>query len=130
MPAPLERDPRLPGFISGALVLRRRLVPVVDLRARWGSEPAHAGTGRIVLTRVLPFVVGFVVDEALRVVRGVARAASPDLTVPIAVDRRAVHGALVSPDLEADEAFVLTPGDILDGDERAQLAALGGASIA
>ncbi len=133
LPAPLLPDPRLPGFVSGALIVRRRLVPVVDLRERWGSEPSRVGTGRIVLTRVLPFVVGFVVDEVLRVVRGVARAASPDLTDPCAVDLRAVRGALLVPrakDLEVDQAFVVTPSDILDGDEHAELAALAGASPA
>lgn len=127
LPAPLARDSRLPGFVAGALSIRRLLVPVVDLRERWRSDPSRAGAGRIVLARVPPFVVGFIVDDAIRVVRGLARMPPAELAAPNGVDRGSIRGAIALPassGLEASDALVLVPSEILTGEERAALAAL------
>lgn len=126
LPVPLMRDPALPGFADGALLVRRALVPVVDLRRRWEVAPVGDVADRIVLTRVAPFVVGYVVDEVLGVVRAAARVPPPGLVLPGGVARRAVRAVVAlagDPRTPPGEAFVVTPAEVLDDAERASLGA-------
>lgn len=124
LPVPLVRDPALPGFADGALLVRRALVPVVDLRRRWSVPPAADVADRIVLTRVSPFVVGFVVDEVLGVVRAPARVPPPNLALPPGLARGSVRAVVALAGAPpAAEAFVVTPGEVLDDGERASLCA-------
>ena len=124
LPVPLVRDPALPAFADGALLLRRALVPVVDLRHRWSVAPSAEVGDRIVLTRVAPFVIGFVVDEVLAVVRAPARVPSPAVALPPRLERHVVRAVITLTRVDrtpAGEAFVVTPAEVLDESERAAL---------
>lgn len=126
LPVPLMRDPALPEFADGALRVRRALVPVVDLRRRWAVAPVDGVADRVVLTRVAPFVVGYVVDEVLGVVRAAARMPPPGLELPHGLERRAVRAVVAlagDPRMPAGEAFVVAPAEVLDDAERASLGA-------
>lgn len=39
--------PKAPPFVTGVMSLRNRLLPIIDLRARFGLEPAQAGLAEI-----------------------------------------------------------------------------------
>jgi purine-binding chemotaxis protein CheW len=80
-PLPLRRMPRVPAFLEGVVDLRGEVVPVVDVRRRFGLA---AGTPtrktKLVVVQVAGMPVGMVVDavtEVLRVPRDAIRAAPP-----------------------------------------------------
>jgi purine-binding chemotaxis protein CheW len=80
-PLPLRRMPRIPAFLEGVADLRGEVIPVVDVRRRFGLA---AGTPtrktKLVVVQVAGMPVGIVVDavtEVLRVPREAIRAAPP-----------------------------------------------------
>jgi purine-binding chemotaxis protein CheW len=61
--------PGAPPYLRGLLNVRGRVVPVIDLRARFGLAPAEATIDtRVVVGQVGTRVVGLVVDAAREVV--------------------------------------------------------------
>ena len=61
--------PRTPDFIAGVMNLRGRIVPVIDLRRRFGL-PATEGQGRrIVIVDVEGLTAGLIVDDVTEVLR-------------------------------------------------------------
>lgn len=80
---PITRVPHSPPFVEGVINLRGRILPVVDLRLRFGLEPSARGPqSRIVVAEVRQRIVGLIVDQVRQVLR-VDRARiepAPDLT--------------------------------------------------
>ncbi len=74
----LTRVPQSPPEVEGVINLRGRIIPVVDLRTRFGMESCErTGQSRIVVVEVLGRVVGFIVDrvnEVLRISRQIVEA--------------------------------------------------------
>ena len=61
--------PGAPDFVAGIVQIRGRVVPVVDLRARFGAPPAAAALdNRIVVGQYGDRVVGLLVDSAREVI--------------------------------------------------------------
>jgi purine-binding chemotaxis protein CheW len=61
----LTRVPKTPPFIKGVMNLRGVVVPVLDLRGRFGlEETAHTDSSRIVIVNVGAVKVGMIVDSA------------------------------------------------------------------
>lgn len=57
--------PDAPPFVEGVVHLRGRIVPVVNLRRRFGLEPApHGPASRLVVVRLEERVVALAVDSA------------------------------------------------------------------
>ena len=71
----VTRVPNAPEFVEGVINLRGKVIPVVDLRRRFGMESKqHDKNTRIIVVELAGKVVGFVVDavrEVLRIPRGV-----------------------------------------------------------
>jgi purine-binding chemotaxis protein CheW len=71
-PQPITRVPRTPGFVKGVMNLRGRIMPVLDIRERFGIDPeswsAPADT-RVVIVEVEGLSVGLVVDNVSEVLR-------------------------------------------------------------
>ncbi|MCU0308865.1 MAG: chemotaxis protein CheW [Thermoleophilia bacterium] len=65
--APPRPLPEAPPGIEGVIDLRGRIVPVVDLKARFGLPPDRPETSRIVVVEVADSVIGVVVDEVAEV---------------------------------------------------------------
>lgn len=66
----ITRIPNAPRFVEGVVNLRGRMVPVVDLRGRFGlSAVEHARSTRVVVLRLADRTFGIVVDEVTEVVR-------------------------------------------------------------
>src|SRR5438552_16207181 len=59
----VTRVPRAPAFVEGVINLRGKVIPVVDLRRRFGLEMTdHTRASRIVVVEIADQVVGIVVD--------------------------------------------------------------------
>ncbi len=66
----VTRVPQAPPFMEGVINLRGRLIPIVDLRTRFGMERAeHTKNTRIVVTEIGSKRLGMVVDSVSEVLR-------------------------------------------------------------
>src|SRR5471030_2545971 len=62
--------PRAPKFMEGVINLRGQLIPIIDLRTRFGMPRAeHTKHTRIVVTEIGAKKVGMVVDSVSEVLR-------------------------------------------------------------
>jgi purine-binding chemotaxis protein CheW len=65
---PITRVPRLPAFMRGVVNVRGKVVPVVDLRMKFGMEAiAYTPLTCIVIVRVESIEVGIIVDRVVDV---------------------------------------------------------------
>jgi purine-binding chemotaxis protein CheW len=71
----VTRVPNAPEFVSGVINLRGKVIPIVELRKRFGLPPREADKDtRIIVVELGRSVVGFTVDavnEVLRIPRSV-----------------------------------------------------------
>lgn len=69
-PLPVTPVPRAPSFVEGVIRLRAEVIPVVDVRKRFGlpAEPPTRKT-RFVIVRIGGRRIALVVDEVTEVVR-------------------------------------------------------------
>lgn len=62
---PMTRVPKAPEFIKGVINLRGVVVPVIDLRGRFGfPETDYTDNTRIIIVSVDDYEVGLIVDSA------------------------------------------------------------------
>ena len=74
----LTRVPNSPEFVDGVINLRGKVIPVVDLRKRFGLEVTDQGNQtRIVVVEVKGTVLGFIVDSVSEVLRIPAETVEP-----------------------------------------------------
>lgn len=65
-------------YVVGLVQIRQRVIPVVDLRIRFGLPPAAPSLGqRVIVVQVAERVVGMLVDSAREVVQVAAEAITP-----------------------------------------------------
>jgi purine-binding chemotaxis protein CheW len=69
--------PGLPGFLSGVMNVRGLVVPLIDLRRRFGTEPSGRKE-RIIIVRFDQEKIGFLVDE----IREIMSLAPEEMTRP------------------------------------------------
>ncbi|MCS6807566.1 MAG: chemotaxis protein CheW [Bacteroidota bacterium] len=66
----VTRVPNAPHFIEGVINLRGKVIPIVDLRKRFGMPPSqHDKNTRIIVVEILSKTVGFIVDSVREVLR-------------------------------------------------------------
>lgn len=66
----ITRVPNSPHFVSGVINLRGRVIPIVDLRERFGlAKKENDKNTRIIVVELKGRVVGFVVDSVQEVLR-------------------------------------------------------------
>jgi purine-binding chemotaxis protein CheW len=70
-PLPLTVLPRTPGGLAGVTDHRNQVVPIIDVRARFGLPPLDVTTRKVkwVLVEIDGRTVGLVVDDVLGVLR-------------------------------------------------------------
>lgn len=77
----LTRVPQSPPEVEGVINLRGKIIPVIDLRKRFGlPSEGRCEHNRIVVVEVHGRVIGFIVDrvhEVLRISRSIVDAAPP-----------------------------------------------------
>lgn len=62
---PITRVPKTPAFIKGVINLRGVVIPVIDLRGRFGlPETETTDASRIIIVSANDLEVGFIVDAA------------------------------------------------------------------
>lgn len=82
----VTKVPNAPDFVNGVINLRGRVIPVIDLRLKFGMPPKEPDKNtRIIVMEVGGKTVGFIVDsvnEVLRISKDVTEA-PPDLAMGI-----------------------------------------------
>jgi len=62
---PITRVPKTPDFVKGVINLRGIVIPVIDLRGRFGlAETDYTENSRIIIVAANDLEVGFIVDSA------------------------------------------------------------------
>lgn len=89
----ITRVPQSPPFVEGVINLRGKIIPVVDLRKRFGLEPRKEGSDtRIIVVEVEKRVIGFTVDRVNEVLRIEASIVEPPPAMACGVDSEYVKG--------------------------------------
>ena len=89
----ITRVPRSPEFVEGVINLRGRVIPIVDLRRRFGlAAIAHHKDTRIIVIELNSLVVGFIVDAVSEVLRIPADTVEPTPPVAAGVDSEYISG--------------------------------------
>src|SRR5512137_2566710 len=90
---PITYVPRAPAFVEGVTNLRGKVLPVIDLRKRFGlpaGEPTKST--RIVVTATNGVTVGMVVDAVSEVLRVSEQAIEPPSPIVTTVDSTFITG--------------------------------------
>ncbi len=67
---PITKLPQTPSFMEGIINLRGRIIPIIDLRKRFGLAASdHTEDNRIIIVEVKGQTVGIIVDAVHEVVR-------------------------------------------------------------
>jgi purine-binding chemotaxis protein CheW len=62
---PFTRVPKTPAFVKGVINLRGVIVPIIDLRSRFGLvETAYTSNTRLIIVSAADLEVGLIVDSA------------------------------------------------------------------
>ncbi len=95
----VTRVPRAPAFVEGVINLRGKVIPVVDLRRRFGLPSAeHTRASRIVVVEIGDQVVGIIVDGVSEVLRVGESTVEPPSPVVAGIDSEYIHGIAKLPD--------------------------------
>jgi purine-binding chemotaxis protein CheW len=85
--------PHAPESVVGVINLRGRVIPVIDLRKRFGlPDVAHTKDTRIVVVHLEGNLIGVIVDAVLQVLRISADIVEPPSPVLAGVDSRYLRG--------------------------------------
>ena len=89
----VTRVPRAPSFVEGVINLRGKVIPVVDLRRRFGLPQAdHTRASRIVVVELSEQVVGIIVDGVSEVLRVNTATIEPPSPVVAGIDSEYLSG--------------------------------------
>ncbi len=89
----ITRVPQSPPFIEGVINLRGKIVPVMDLRRRFGLEQVgDPNDERIIVVEVRSRVIAFIVDHVTEVLRINADIVEPPAAMVRGVDSDCVQG--------------------------------------
>jgi purine-binding chemotaxis protein CheW len=95
LPGRLTRLPQSPDYVKGLLHLRGEVIPVVDLRLRFGlPEQAVADETRVVVLNVGGKTLGIVVDAVSEVIRVAQEQRVPPPPAVAGPDREYLTGLL------------------------------------
>ena len=74
----ITRVPKSPDFVEGVINLRGKVIPIIDLRKRFGLEvKEYVKHTRIIVIEISNMIVGFVVDAVSEVLRVPADTVEP-----------------------------------------------------
>jgi purine-binding chemotaxis protein CheW len=91
--------PRAPSFVEGVINLRGKVIPVVDLRRRFGLPSGeHTRASRIVVLEIGDQVVGVIVDGVSEVLRVNTATVEPPSPVVAGIDSEYLKGIAKLPE--------------------------------
>lgn len=115
----VTRVPRTPDFVEGVINLRGSVIPIIDLRKRFGMDAVEANDEqRIVVVELEDKTLGVIVDavtEVLRIERDKIEPPSPYI---VSVDTQYIKGIAR---LEERLVILLDVARVLSTDEREAL---------
>ena len=115
----ITKVPRAPEFVEGVINLRGKVIPIIDLRRRFGLAPkGHDKNTRIIVIEINNIIVGFVVDAVSEVLRIPASTVEPPPPVVAGVDSDYISGV---GKLEDRLLILLDLNKLLSGEERDML---------
>ncbi|WP_462324323.1 chemotaxis protein CheW [Desulfoplanes sp.] len=89
----ITRVPKAPEFVEGVINLRGKVIPVIDLRLRFGLKAkVHDKKTRIIVIEINQMIVGFVVDAVSEVLRIPAGTIEPPPPVISGLDSEYISG--------------------------------------
>ena len=89
----ITKVPRAPDFVEGVINLRGKVIPIIDLRRRFGLAPrGHDKNTRIIVIEINNIIVGFVVDAVSEVLRIPASTVEPPPPMVAGVESDYVSG--------------------------------------
>jgi purine-binding chemotaxis protein CheW len=115
----ITKVPRAPEFVEGVINLRGKVIPIIDLRKRFGLESReHDKHTRIIVIEISNMIVGFVVDSVSEVLRIPADTVEPPPPVVAGLESEYISGV----GKLADRLLILLDLDrLLSGEEQHQL---------
>jgi purine-binding chemotaxis protein CheW len=120
--------PRAPQFMEGVINLRGQLIPIIDLRTRFGMARAeHTKNTRIVVTEIGAKRVGMVVDSVSEVLRLPVDQIEPAPEMLTGVDTEYIRGV---GKIEDRLIILLDLGRIISGAEKRELEATDAEAVA
>ncbi len=115
----ITRVPHAPPFVEGVINLRGRVIPVVDLRKRFGLGAIERDKNtRIVVVELGDKVVGFLVDSVSEVLRVPEDLVEPPPPIVGGIDREYLDGVVK---LEDRLLILLDLKKLLGSDEQEEL---------
>lgn len=89
----LTRVPQSPPEVEGVINLRGRIIPVIDLRKRFGMSTAErTDSNRIIVVEVHGRVIGFIVDRVHEVLRIDGGIVEPAPSMVCSIDSEFIAG--------------------------------------
>jgi purine-binding chemotaxis protein CheW len=89
----ITRVPRSPEFVEGVVNLRGKVIPIVDLRKRFGmDDKGHDKHTRIIVIEINKMIVGFIVDSVSEVLRIPADTVEPPPPVIAGLEAEYISG--------------------------------------
>jgi purine-binding chemotaxis protein CheW len=118
--------PKAPSFVNGIIDLRGDVLPIIDLRDKFGLEQREdTALTQLIVVEIEGRLLGLVADYTSQVVRmPVDQVDAPPL-VPGRVSQELITGM---GKLEDKLMFLLNPGAILTVDEKVALSSIDGAT--
>ncbi|MRR11625.1 purine-binding chemotaxis protein CheW [bacterium] len=119
---PITRVPRLPAAIRGVVNLRGKVIPVVDLRVRFDSEPVDTEITCVIVAQIddgsRSLVLGIIVDSVSEVVDIPSAAVTDVPEFGADVETAFLTGVAT---VEDDVILLLDVDRVLDGNVMEQL---------
>lgn len=113
----ITQVPESPDGVEGIINLRGRIIPIMDLRVRFGMTPQErTEDSRIVVVDAAGTTVGFIVDRVHEVLRIDSSTVDPAPAISGSVQSRYVRGVAKRDDL----LVILLDLDALLGEEAAE----------
>ncbi len=89
----ITKVPRAPAFVEGVINLRGKVIPIIDLRKRFGLQArGHDKNTRIIVIEISAMIVGFVVDSVSEVLRIPAGTVEPPPPVVAGLESEYISG--------------------------------------
>ena len=90
---PITQVPHTPGFVEGVTNLRGNVLPVIDLRKRFGFEPKTVDKdSRIIVVNADKIKVGIIVDAVTEVLTISEQAVEPAPAITMTIDSNFITG--------------------------------------
>jgi purine-binding chemotaxis protein CheW len=89
----ITKVPKAPAFVEGVINLRGKVIPIIDLRRRFGlATRDHDKNTRIIVIEINNMIVGFVVDSVSEVLRIPASTVEPPPPVVAGLESEYISG--------------------------------------